>query len=383
MRVLTALKESESAPGVILMMAALAALIVANSSLGEGYHSLLEYQTAGLSIEEWINDGVMALFFLTVGLEVKREFAVGQLNSWSLRVLPGLAAAGGVIVPALIYVAFNAHSAEGLHGWAIPTATDIAFALGVLALAGPRVPLSLKVLLTAIAVIDDLIAVVIIAFFYTAHIEMLYLGLAGLVTLVLILLNALGVVKLTPYLLLGVVLWWLVLKSGVHATLAGVVLALTIPLQGKKVSQQESPLEKLEHGLGPWVGFLVIPVFGFANAGVSLAGLDGAMLTQPVVLGVAVALFVGKQLGIFVTIRACALFGIAPRPEGASWWQVYALAVLCGIGFTMSLFVNLLAFEHPELQEHARLGVFIGSLLSGLLGWGLLRFFSRASATDS
>ncbi|WP_034578629.1 Na+/H+ antiporter NhaA [Carnimonas nigrificans] len=383
MRVLTALKESESAPGVILMVAALAALIVANSSLGEGYHSLLEFHAAGLSIEEWINDGLMALFFLTVGLEVKREFAVGQLNSWSLRVLPGLAAAGGVIVPALIYVAFNARSAEGLHGWAIPTATDIAFALGVLALAGPRVPLSLKVLLTAIAVIDDLIAVVIIAFFYTAHIEMLYLGLAGLVTLVLILLNALGVVKLTPYLLLGVVLWWLVLKSGVHATLAGVVLALTIPLQGKKVSQQESPLEKLEHGLGPWVGFLVIPVFGFANAGVSLAGLDGAMLTQPVVLGVAVALFVGKQLGIFVTIRACALFGIAPRPEGANWLQVYALAVLCGIGFTMSLFVNLLAFEHPELQEHARLGVFIGSLLSGLLGWGLLRFFSRASATDS
>ncbi|MGJ8514505.1 Na+/H+ antiporter NhaA [Carnimonas bestiolae] len=382
MRVLAALNNSDSAPGVFLMVAALAALIVANSPLGEGYHALLEIHAAGLSVEEWINDGVMALFFLTVGLEVKREFAVGQLNRWSLRVLPGLAAAGGVVVPALIYVALNAHSAEGLHGWAIPTATDIAFALGVLALAGPRVPLSLKVLLTAIAVIDDLIAVVIIAFFYTAHIEMLYLGLAAVITLTLVELNRLGVVKLTPYLLLGVVLWWLVLKSGVHATLAGVVLALTIPLQGNKVSRQVHPLETLEHGLAPWVGFLVIPLFGFANAGVSLAGLNVEILTQPVLMGVALALFFGKQLGIFATIRLCALTGIAPRPEGANWWQVYALAVLCGIGFTMSLFVNLLAFDHPELQQYARLGVFIGSLLSGVLGWGLLRFFSRRSAVE-
>ena len=386
--VLRDLLNSEARSGVVLMFAATLALVVANSPFAADYFRLLESYAGPLSILHWINDGLMALFFLLVGLEIKREFLDGQLSTWSRRILPGVAAAGGMIVPALIYVAINAGEPANLRGWAIPTATDIAFALGVLALLGPRVPVSLKVFLTALAIIDDLGAVTIIALIYTDHLSALWLSLAVATIFILWVLNRARITRLLPYLLLGILLWVFVLKSGVHATLAGVALALTIPLRPSpgRPDDEQSPLHRVEHALQPWVAYLVVPLFGFANAGVSLAGMGGEAAFAGIPLGIAAGLFVGKQIGVFGSAWAAIRLGWAELPSGASFTQLYGVSILCGIGFTMSLFVGLLAFPGaPHLQDGVKFGVLAGSLLSALFGtavvlvYRLLRVRTAAS----
>ncbi len=364
-----------TAGGITLMITALLGLIVANSPLSELYFSTLNSYVFGLSILHWINDALMAVFFLYVGLELKREFLVGELATNSQRILPGLAALAGLAVPAVIYYFFNKGDAAAINGWAIPTATDIAFALGILALLGSRVPLSLKIFLTALAIIDDLAAIIIIAIFYTQELTLTYLLGALASLLVLIFLNWKKVTAPYLYVLFGVILWFMVLKSGVHATLAGVTLALTIPLNNVKMNaKNETPLIAWEHGLSAWVSFLIIPIFGFANSGVSFAGLELSMFTNPVVLGVACGLFFGKQIGIFGLVYIGEKLKLFKRPTGATWIQVYGVALLCGIGFTMSLFISMLAFTAPELQDFSKIGVFLGSLLSGILGYLILRF---------
>ncbi|PWC78916.1 Na+/H+ antiporter NhaA [Azospirillum sp. TSH64] len=372
--------ESETAGGLLLMGAAAAALVVANSPLSTVYFQALHSYVLGLSIGHWINDGLMAVFFLLVGLEIKREMLDGQLSTWSRRILPGLAAAGGMLFPALIYVAFNRGNPETMSGWAIPTATDIAFALGVLSLLGPRVPTSLKIFLTALAIIDDLGAVVIIALFYTAELSLTALGIAAAILAVLVLLNRAGVEKLWPYLILGAGLWGAVLASGIHATLAGVALALTIPLRPApgRPDDMHSPLHRLEHGIHGWVAFFIVPLFGFANAGVSFAGMEASILTEPLPLGIALGLFLGKMVGVFGTAWITVRLGFADMPADASTVQLFGVALLCGIGFTMSLFIGALAFPtSPELGDAVKVGVFAGSLLSATAGAVLLRFAHR------
>jgi Na+:H+ antiporter, NhaA family len=374
--VLRTLLDSEASGGLVLMAVALLALVVANSPAASVYFATLKTYVLGLSVLHWINDALMALFFLLVSLEIKREMLDGQLSTWRRRALPGIAAAGGMIVPALLYLAVNWRTPETLRGWAIPSATDIAFALGVLALLGPRVPVSLKVFLTALAILDDLGAIAIIAVFYTADLSLLMLGLSAATLLVLAGLNWRGVERLWPYVLIGVALWFFVLQSGVHATLAGVALAFTIPLQRTPGRPEAAtcPLIHLEHGLQPWVAFAVIPIFGFANAGVSFAGMNAAALLNPVTLGIALGLFVGKQLGVFAFAWLAIRFRLAELPRRASWIQFYGVALLCGIGFTMSLFIGLLAFAvSPELQDEVKIGVLIGSLASAVAGAALLR----------
>ncbi|KPC08868.1 Na+/H+ antiporter NhaA [Pseudomonas syringae] len=366
---------AEAAGGLILMAAALAALIVANSPLADSYFAALHTVLAGMSVEHWINDGLMAIFFMLVGLEIKREMLAGQLASWSQRALPGFAALGGMVVPALIYVAFNWGQPETIGGWAIPAATDIAFALGVLSLLGKRVPLSLKIFLSALAILDDLGAVLIIALFYTSDlsIPMLLAALGSIA--VLVALNRLGVKKLLPYLVVGALLWFFMLQSGIHATLAGVALALCIPL-GKADEEASSPLLYLEEKLHPWVAFAVVPIFGFANAGVSLAGITVDKLVDPVPLGVALGLLIGKQVGIFALAALAIHAGLARLPDGSNWGQLYGVAALCGIGFTMSLFIGALAFPGaPALVDEVKVGVLIGSVFSALLGVVVLRRF--------
>jgi NhaA family Na+:H+ antiporter len=378
---LRSLLSSEAGSGLVLMAAAVLALIVANSPLSGAYFGTLGAHLGPLSILHWINDGLMALFFLLVGLEIKREFLDGQLSSWPRRILPGIAAAGGMIVPALIYIAINAGEAANLRGWAIPTATDIAFALGVVMLLGPRVPVSLKVFLTALAIIDDLGAVTIIAVLYTDELSGLWLGLTAATLLALWALNRAHVTRLAPYVLLGVLLWFFVLKSGVHASLAGVALALTIPLRPSpgKPDDAESLLHRLEHGLQPWVGYLVVPIFGFANAGVRLVGMDAAAAFADIPLGIAAGLFIGKQVGVFASSWLAIRTGIADCPRDASLAQLYGVSVLCGIGFTMSLFIGLLAFPgSPHLQDGVKLGVLAGSLCSALLGEAVIRLCTSA-----
>jgi NhaA family Na+:H+ antiporter len=372
--------SSESAGGLVLMGAALAALIVANSPLSQGYFALLHTAWLGMSVAHWVNDGLMAIFFLMVGLEIKREVLAGGLSTWGQRALPGFGALGGMVVPALIYIAINWGRPETLVGWAIPAATDIAFALGVLSLLGKRVPISLKVFLAALAIIDDLGAVVIIAFFYTSGLSMPML-LASLATLViLIAMNRSGVRRLLPYLLVGGVLWFFVLQSGVHATLAGVALAMCIPM-GKPEEDARSPLMFLEEKLHSWVAFAVVPVFGFANAGVSLAGISMENLVDPVPLGVALGLLVGKQVGIFLLAALAIHFGLAKLPEGSSWVQLYGVALLCGIGFTMSLFIGNLAFPgSPHLVDEVKVGVLMGSILAAMGGVAVLRRCSTRSS---
>lgn len=356
---------SEAAGGVVLMAAAALALVVANSPLSESYFALLAAYVGPLSVLHWVNDALMAVFFLLVGLEIKREFVSGQLATWPQRILPGAAAAGGMAAPALIYVALNLGTPDNLRGWAIPSATDIAFALGVLALLGKRVPTSLKIFLVALAIIDDLGAVAIIAAFYTAELSGLWLSAAAVILAALAGLNRAGVTRLSLYLVLGAVLWVVVLKSCVHATLAGVALALTIPV-GRGAG---SPLQRLEHALHAWVAFLVVPVFGFANAGVSFAGMSFASLLAPVPLGIALGLFVGKQIGVFGVAWLLIKLRLAHRPDGATLVQLYGVALICGIGFTMSLFIGLLAFPtSPDLQDAVKLGVLGGSLVSALTG---------------
>jgi NhaA family Na+:H+ antiporter len=365
--------SSEAAGGLVLMGAALAALIVANSPLSQDYFAALHRVWLGLSVEHWVNDGLMAVFFLMVGLEIKREVIAGGLSTWGQRALPGFAALGGMAVPALIYIAINWGNGETLRGWAIPSATDIAFALGVLSLLGKRVPISLKVFLAALAIIDDLGAVVIIAFFYISGLSAPML-LASLATLVILsVMNRLGVRRLFPYLLVGGVLWFFVLQSGVHATLAGVALALCIPM-GKPEEEARSPLLFLEEKLHSWVAFAIVPIFGFANAGVSLAGISMENLVDPVPLGVALGLLVGKQVGIFLLAALAIRMGLAKMPEGSNWLQLYGVALLCGIGFTMSLFIGNLAFPgSPHLVDEVKVGVLIGSILAAIGGVIVLR----------
>lgn len=373
----------EASGGYVLMGAAAMALVVANSPLAPGYFAALKvefgFAVGGFHLSEsvlhWINDGLMALFFLLVGLEIKREVLDGQLSRPSRIILPGVAALGGVVLPALIYLAFNGAIPETRAGWAIPAATDIAFALGVLALLGPRVPGSLKIFLTAIAIMDDLAAIVIIALFYTAELQLGALAAAGGVLALLFALNRLKVVVLWPYIIGGLALWYFVLESGVHATLAGVALAMLIPLRRSPGAPDDmrSPLHRLEHALHKPVAFLIVPLFGFANAGLSFAGVSPTAALEPVPLGVALGLFVGKQLGVFLPAWMITRLGWADMPRDASISQLYGVAVLCGIGFTMSLFIGNLAFGDPTLIEATKIGVLVGSLASALLGVAILR----------
>lgn len=357
------------------MTAAALALIVANSPLAPIYFETLHAKLGPLSVEYWINDALMALFFLLVGLEIKREFLEGELATPAARVLPGLAALGGMVGPALIYVAFNLQHPETIRGWAIPAATDIAFALGVLSLLGSRVPVSLKIFLTALAIMDDLGAVLIIALFYTADLDLPSLGSAAAVVAVLFALNRFRVTALAPYLLAGLLLWVFVFQSGVHATVAGVLLAMAIPLKGKPTPEGEavSPLHTVEHALNPWVAYAIVPIFGFANAGVALGGMALSNVVDPVPLGVAAGLFFGKQIGVFGTAWVAINLGWARLPASATWRQMYGVSILCGIGFTMSLFIGLLAFEDELLlQNETKIGVLIGSGISAVIGWIVL-----------
>lgn len=362
------------------MAAALAALVAANSPAAPAYFGALEAKLAGLSVLHWINDALMAIFFLLVGLEIKRELATGELSTWPRRLLPGLAAVGGMIVPAAVFIAVNLRHPANLAGWAIPTATDIAFALGVLALLGSRVPVSLKIFLTALAILDDLGAVTIIAAFYTAELSVLWLGLAAAAVALLVLCNRSGVTSPIVYAGIGAVLWFFVLRSGVHATLAGVALAFTVPLgSGKSQSdRRDSPLIRLEHALQPWVGYLIVPLFGLANAGVSLDQASLATVLAPLPLGVALGLFVGKQIGVFAAVAIAVKLRWADRPEGATLAQIYGVALICGIGFTMSLFIGLLAFPGAAaMQDAVKIGVLAGSILSALAGAAVLMAASR------
>lgn len=371
--ILASFLASESAGGLVLMGAALAAIIVANSPLAPSYFAALHSVWGGLSIELWINDGLMAIFFLMVGLEIKREVLAGGLATWGQRALPGFAAAGGMLVPALIYIGVNMGNAETMSGWAIPAATDIAFALGVLSLLGKRVPTSLKVFLAALAILDDLGAVTIIALFYSTGLDMVMLGASFATLAGLVIMNRMGVQRLLPYLLLGLLLWFFVLQSGVHATLAGVALALCIPL-GTREEEARSPLLFLEEKMHYWVAFAVVPIFGFANAGVSLSGITLGNLVDPVPLGVALGLFVGKQIGVFLAAVLAIRSGLATLPEGSNWPQLYGVALLCGIGFTMSLFIGNLAFPGAaHLIDEVKVGVLLGSIASALAGVWLLR----------
>ncbi len=374
----------EAAAGIVLGLATVLALIASNSGLAGLYALFLdlpvELRIGQLQIAKplllWINDGMMAIFFLLVGLELKRELVEGELSSMRQAMLPAMAAIGGMAVPALIYVLCNLSDPTALRGWAIPAATDIAFAVGVLSLLGARVPIGLKVFLLALAIFDDLGAIVIIAVFYTADLSVTSLLLAGGVLIVMLALNRLGVMRIAPYALLGILLWVCVLKSGVHATLAGVAMALAIPV---RTAQDEAPLQQLEHTLHPWVAFLVVPLFGFANAGVSFAGMSADALTDGVTLGIAGGLFIGKQLGIFSAVYGCVRLGFARLPEGASWVSLYGVAVLAGIGFTMSLFIGTLAWDTADHAAPLRIGVLGGSLLSGVVGYLLLLFATHPS----
>jgi Na+:H+ antiporter, NhaA family len=372
--------DSEAAGGIILMGVTVIALALANSPLAGAYFGMLKTYVLGLSVLHWINDALMALFFLLVGLEIKREMLDGQLSTWPRRILPGIAAIGGMVVPALIYLAVTWNQPDLRNGWAIPTATDIAFALGVLAILGSRVPASLKIFLTALAILDDLGAIIVIALFYTSELSLPMLGGAALCVIALVAFNRLGVVRLLPYLAVGAVLWVFVLKSGIHATLAGVALALTIPLQAapKKTRAEDSPLHRLEHALQPWVAYAIIPIFGFANAGVPLSGLSLDSLLSPLPLGIAMGLFIGKQVGVFAFSEIALRLDLADMPAGASRLQCYGVALLCGIGFTMSLFIGALAFpDRPELGDATKIGVLLGSALSALAGYLLLSVAPR------
>lgn len=379
----------ETSSGYILMVVAIIALIANNSPISSSYSRFLEtpvsIQIGNFGIAKplllWINDGLMAIFFFLVGLEVKREVLGGELSSFNKAALPLFAAIGGIIGPALIYVYLNGKNPEAIQGWAIPAATDIAFALGVLAVIGSRVPASLKVLLLAIAIIDDLAAIIIIALFYTENLSVLALSLAGVGALALFILNRLRVMRITPYALIGVFIWACVLKSGIHATLAGVLTAFAIPRQHSDTTQQ-SPLLRAEHGLHFWVAFLILPLFAFANAGISLKGISLPDLLSPIPLGIALGLFLGKQLGVFTFSFIVVKLGLARLPKSTNWFQVYGLACLTGIGFTMSLFIGTLAFEASDMQNYVKLGVLMGSTMSGILGYTVLRAGCKTSETD-
>ena len=367
----------EAASGIILFVMALAALILCNSPAAEAYQRLWQVGIAihvgSYALAEpllfWVNEGLMTLFFLMVGLELKREFLEGELATIKQVILPAVAAAGGMLVPALIYCAINSQNPETITGWAIPVATDIAFALGVLALFGNRISQGLRLFLMALAIFDDIGAILIIAFFHTGALSYQSLGLAIAAVALLFLLNKLGVRRLLPYLLVGLVLWLCVLKSGVHATVAGVILAFMIPLK-KEAGEALGPSQRLEGILHPWVAYLVMPLFALANAGVSLAGFSAAIVLDQVTLGILCGLLIGKQIGVLLFSWLAVQFRLAALPENTTWFELYAVAILCGIGFTMSLFLGTLAFagSHSIYLVEVRVGVLLGSLLSGVMG---------------
>ena len=377
--------DSEAASALPLLVAALLALVLANSPLAGWVQGLLDTKL-GVSwgfvdlskpLVLWINDGLMAVFFLLVGLEIKREAVEGELSQPSQIALPIAGALGGMIVPGLVYVAINWRDPVALGGWAIPAATDIAFSLGVLAALGSRVPLALKVFLTTLAIVDDLGAIAVIAAFYTGQLSLAALAFAALFIAGLAVLNVTGVRRLAPYLLLGAALWLSVLKSGVHATLAGVVLAMFIPIRSAGEADAARPSIRLEHVLKPWSAWLIMPVFAFANAGLPLSGLSLSSLLQPVSLGIAAGLFVGKQIGILLGAGLLIVLGIAAMPTGGSWRGLYGVAILGGIGFTMSLFIGTLAFDDAVYGTQVKLGVLAGSLLSAVMGYLVLRLAPR------
>ena len=371
----------EAASGILLLISAIVALYISNSNLSEIYFDVLkQYLFIGinnfglkLSVLHWINDALMAIFFFFVTLEIKREFLQGELSSMKQAMLPIIGAVGGMLVPALIYIYINFETSVTLNGWAIPSATDIAFSLGILSLLGSRVPVSLKVFLTALAIIDDLGAIVIIAFFYTGDLNIKYLILILLTFILLLVLNRLNIKKFLPYLLLGLFLWFFTHESGVHATIAGVLLASVIP--HRKKENDFSLLIKIEHAISPYVAFIIMPLFAFANAGVSLEGLTFNSLLAPVPLGILMGLFVGKQVGVFIFSLASIKLGLATLPNNSNWISFYAVGVLTGIGFTMSLFVGNLAFvNNMEYIDGVKIGVLSGSLLSTVAGYLLLMF---------
>jgi NhaA family Na+:H+ antiporter len=386
-----------SAGGILLVIAAVVALVIANSPLYGVYDYILHVLKfkvgfdpggEGYNIWEvkkplllWINDGFMAVFFLLVGLEIKREVVAGELSTRSRALFPAIAAVGGMIVPAAIYYYINMDTPEDLRGWAIPAATDIAFALGVLSLLGTRAPVQLKILLTAIAIIDDLGAILIIAFFYTSnlHVEALYF--AALAVALLAFMNWRHVSSIAPYIIVGTFLWLCVLKSGVHATLAGVVTAFFIPMTSRHDSKV-SPLQNLEHSLHPWVAFMILPIFAFANAGVPFTGMGVHSVLDPVTLGIIAGLVVGKQLGIFTLLYLTIKSGLSPMPKNVTWVHLYGVSILCGIGFTMSLFIGGLAFEDLEHQASIRLGVLLGSTISAALGFTVMYFAPAAKTAE-
>ena len=372
-----ALFVSDASAGILLILVAAAAMLVANSPLAGAYEELFYGDLAWTPIAKlddlhlWINDGLMAIFFFVVGLEVKRELICGQLSSPEQRTLPVLAAIAGMAVPALIYVGVVGTGSELVRGWAIPAATDIAFAMGVLGLLGNRVPASLRLFLLTVAIVDDIGAVLVIAAFYTANLKVMWLAVALGIFAVMVGMNRFGVDRIWPYILVALLLWLAVLFSGIHATIAGVMAALTIPM---KRSDGHSLLEKLEHGLAPWSAYLVVPIFGFANAGVNLSGMGVDALLAPLPIAIAAGLVIGKQVGIFGIIVTAVKLGIAKAPDNANWVEIWGVCVLTGIGFTMSLFISGLAFTESRLLiDEAKIGILGGSLISAVLGYTILR----------
>ncbi len=382
---LVAFMRSESAGGLVLIVSALVALGWANSAAAPAYHALLQYPLGAGELAKpvhiWINDGLMALFFLLVGLELRREITQGELASPARLAAPGLAALGGMVVPAFITVALNWGDGTALRGWAVPVATDIAFALAVLSVLGSRVPLALKVFLTALAIIDDVGAILVIAVFYTQGLDLAALSLAALVWLGLLGLNRAGVRRLWPYMLGGAALWALVFHSGVHATLAGVALAFVVPMRARP-GEDQAPAERLEHRLGLWVAYGILPLFGLANAGLAFGTLPPGALWDRLAIGTALGLFVGKQVGVFGAVLLAARLGLARLPEGVTRTQLYGGAVLCGIGFTMSLFIGDLAFRQTPRGDEVKLAVFVGSLASAALGLLVLRLAAQAKVAE-
>ncbi len=384
--------KKESSGGLLLIFVTILALIFSNTALASWYETFLhipvEIRIGALHLDKslyhWVNDGLMVIFFLLVGLEVKREILEGHLSSLRQVALPGIAAVGGMAVPAAIYLLFNGDNAQAVNGWAIPTATDIAFALGILSLLGKRVPISLKVFLMALAIIDDLGAIVIIAVFYTTNLSMLSIGIAALALIVLVLLNVFGVSRKAAYFLVGIVLWVSVLKSGVHATLAGVALAFTIPLNATdKSGRRFSPLKEIEHDLHVWVAFLILPLFAFVNAGVNITRISLDQMMGSVPLGIMLGLFLGKQIGVFGFSWVAIKLKWAQLPEGSRWLNFYGVAVLTGIGFTMSLFIDTLAFEQDNLFQYTdKLAILLGSLASGLVGYFVLKWMPARRAEE-
>ena len=379
--------QNEASSGIILAVAAIIALVAANTPISDLYFHLVRlplgiwraHNMPGV-LEDWVNDGLMAVFFLLIGLEIKRELYDGQLATWPRRALPAIAALSGMLVPAAIYLAVNLLPGGNLKGWGVPAATDIAFALGVLTLLGPRVPVSLKVFLTALAILDDLGAILIIALFYNTGLDWLALAGAGLVIFMMMVINRLHVVRVWPYVILAAILWWFVYKSGIHASMAGVAAAAMIPVRRTPTQpqSQRSPLHRLENGLQSWVAFGVLPLFAFVNAGVPLAAIGWEQLAAPAPAGVFLGLLIGKPVGVFGACWLAVRFGLAERPAGASWLQVYGVAVLCGVGFTMSLFIDILAFPNdPGVAEAVKAAILLASALAGAAGASVMWLAAR------